>query len=104
MSGDATTRADLLRLTRRRAGVDALQGADAPAPILGKTALGAMASRGGAGDTGISSPLTADSVTSESRTLTSSDGLITLTYDHWLEITCHDADGREVILDLNALA
>lgn len=103
MTRDVDIRRDIARLVDTRPRPGALDAAPAPAPILAKTALG-PAARKSQGEAGISSPLAADSVTSESRTLTSSDGLFSLTYDHWLVLTCHDAESREVVIDLSALA
>lgn len=101
--GDADLKQDIARLLPGRADMAGLGAAKAPAPILGKTALGKNSAQSTA-NAGISSPITAESVTSESRTITSSDGLFSLVYDHWLDITCTDADGREVVIDLSALA
>lgn len=104
MSRDGDLKRNLGQLVDTRPRPGALDPAQAPSPILAKTALGGNAARAGGEVAGISSPLTADSVTTESRTLTSSDGLFSLTYDHWLVLTCHDADSREVVIDLSPLA
>lgn len=101
---DRSTRAAVNALVATEPSVKPPLAAPAVRPAIGATRGMGVPIKAPAGTGGISSPITAESVTSESRTITSSDGLFSLTYDHWLVLTCHDAESREVVIDLSALA
>jgi hypothetical protein len=91
---DSRLKNDIQRLATRRASVDPLKAAGAPAPILTQTAIGSSAAAGQTGGDGIASPLIETGRTLHATQAVSSDGLFVWSVPD--TITMIDAAGRSV--------